>query len=126
MVTAHAGESAAYTWRLAHFTLGQHMLLPPDAPQQHHLQQQLPPVSAVSISSCGNFGLVGTEGGRVDRYNLQSGIHRGTYSRSTTQHQQQSTTQAAGEGVWFKVACEAHVQEDVCWQPWAEAVCHLA
>lgn len=37
------------------------------------------PVTAVAISTCGNFGLVGTAGGRVDRYNMQSGIHRGDY-----------------------------------------------
>jgi hypothetical protein len=96
VITAHAGEPAAYTWRLAHFTLGQHALLPPDAPQQQHLQAG-PPVSAVGISCCGNFGLVGTEGGRVDRYNLQSGIHRGTYWRQQPQQQQQQAG-AAGEG----------------------------
>lgn len=84
VITAHAGEAAAYTWRLAHFTLGQHALLPPDAPQQQHLHAG-PPVSSVGISCCGNFGLVGTEGGRVDRYNLQSGIHRGTYARQQQQ-----------------------------------------
>ena len=43
---------------------------PPDAP-----------VSSVAISSCGNFGVVGTSAGRVDRYNMQSGLHRGTYCR---------------------------------------------
>lgn len=97
VITAHAGEPAAYTWRLAHFTLGQHALLPPDAPQQQHLQAG-PPVSAVGISCCGNFGLVGTEGGRVDRYNLQSGIHRGTFWRQTPSQQQQQQAGVAGEG----------------------------
>jgi hypothetical protein len=95
VITAHAGHAAAFTWRLAHFTLGQHVLLPPDAPQQQHLDAG-PPVSAVGISCCGNFGLVGTEGGRVDRYNLQSGIHRGTYWRQQQQQQQQHMG-AAGE-----------------------------
>lgn len=93
VITAHAGEAAAYTWRLSHFTLGQHALLPPDAPQQQHLHAG-PPVSAVGISCCGNFGLVGNEGGRVDRYNLQSGIHRGTYCR-----QQQQQPGAPGDSV---------------------------
>ena len=40
------------------------------------------PVSAVAVSSCGNYGLVGTAAGRVDRYNMQSGLHRGFYARS--------------------------------------------
>ena len=39
------------------------------------------PVTAVAVSHCGNFGLVGNAAGRVDRYNMQSGLHRGTYLR---------------------------------------------
>ena len=39
------------------------------------------PVTAVAVSACGNFGLVGNAAGRVDRYNMQSGLHRGTYLR---------------------------------------------
>ncbi len=39
------------------------------------------PVSAVAISCCGNFGFVGSAAGRVDRYNMQSGLHRGSYQR---------------------------------------------
>jgi U3 small nucleolar RNA-associated protein 21 len=90
VITAHAGDPAAYTWRLAHFTLGEHVLLPPpdagssggDAGrQQQQQQQQRAPVTAVAISACGNFALVGSEAGRVDRYNLQSGMHRGAYTR---------------------------------------------
>ena len=38
-------------------------------------------MSAVAVSSCGNYGLVGTAAGRVDRYNMQSGLHRGFYAR---------------------------------------------
>lgn len=30
VVTAHEGDPAAYTWRLAHFTLGDHVLVPPE------------------------------------------------------------------------------------------------
>lgn len=33
----------------------------------------------VCVTQCGNFGVVGYSCGRVDRYNLQSGQHRGTY-----------------------------------------------
>lgn len=34
---------------------------------------------AVDITSCGNFAVIGTSGGRIDVYNMQSGIHRGCY-----------------------------------------------
>ena len=40
------------------------------------------PVTAVALTCCGNYGLVGTAAGRVDRYNMQSGLHRGFYARS--------------------------------------------
>lgn len=39
------------------------------------------PVTAVAVSPCGNFGLVGTAAGRLDRYNMQSGLHRGCFAR---------------------------------------------
>ena len=35
----------------------------------------------VAISACGNFAVVGTAGGDVHRYNLQSGAHRGAFRR---------------------------------------------
>ncbi|KAF8055387.1 WDR36 [Scenedesmus sp. PABB004] len=78
VVTCHAGDPAAYTWRLAHFTLGEHALLPP--PEDDGGPPPAP-ASAVAVSCCGNFALVGSEAGRVDRYNLQSGQHRGGYAR---------------------------------------------
>ena len=37
------------------------------------------PATAVCVSHCGNFAFVGTATGRIDRYNMQSGIHRGQY-----------------------------------------------
>ena len=32
------------------------------------------------MSACGNYALLGTEGGRVERFNVQSGAHRGSYA----------------------------------------------
>ena len=29
VITAHEGHTAAYTWRLSHLTLGEHVLKPP-------------------------------------------------------------------------------------------------
>eukprot|EP00798_Chlamydomonas_sp_ICE-L_P015273 gene15273-21355_t len=80
VITAHEGDPCAYTWRLQHFALGEHVLSPPS-----ELLGSKPaaPVTCVALSSCGNFGLVGSGSGRVDRYNMQSGIHRGAYSRVT-------------------------------------------
>ncbi|NXE27907.1 WDR36 protein, partial [Ardeotis kori] len=36
---------------------------------------------AVDITSCGNFAVIGLSTGRVDVYNMQSGIHRGHYGK---------------------------------------------
>lgn len=38
-------------------------------------------MTSVAVSRCGNFGLVGTAAGRLDRYNMQSGLHRLAYRR---------------------------------------------
>lgn len=39
---------------------------------------------AVDITSCGNFAVVGSSSGRVDVYNMQSGLHRGCYGDGGT------------------------------------------
>ena len=65
------------------------MLRPPPDPNTssssvsslHQQQQEGPAVTSVALSPCGNFGMVGTAAGRVDRFNMQSGLHRGTYWR---------------------------------------------
>ncbi|GBF88408.1 hypothetical protein Rsub_01120 [Raphidocelis subcapitata] len=78
VLTAHEGDGTAYTWRLANFALGEARLAPP--PDQL-AGAPLAPATAVAVSPCGNFGVVGSAAGRVDRYNMQSGGHRGAYTR---------------------------------------------
>ena len=44
-------------------------------------------LQACTISACGNFAVIGTAGGWIERFNLQSGISRGSYldvSKRTT------------------------------------------
>lgn len=36
-------------------------------------------LKAVDITSCGNFAIIGLSSGTVDVYNMQSGIHRGSF-----------------------------------------------
>jgi len=78
VITAHEGDATAYTWRLAHFTLGEARLRPPPAALGG---APAAPATAVAVSPCGNFGVVGSASGRIDRYNMQSGIHRGAFCR---------------------------------------------
>ncbi|XVE80675.1 hypothetical protein DITRI_Ditri14bG0157500 [Diplodiscus trichospermus] len=71
VVTCHMDTEQAYVWRLQNFVLGEHILRPcPENPTA---------VKACTISACGNFAVLGTAGGWIERFNLQSGISRGSY-----------------------------------------------
>ncbi|XP_020958679.1 WD repeat-containing protein 36 isoform X2 [Arachis ipaensis] len=71
VVTCHMDTAQAYVWRLQNFVLGEHILNPcPENPT---------PVKACAISACGNFAILGTAGGWIERFNLQSGLPRGAY-----------------------------------------------
>ncbi|XP_057730966.1 uncharacterized protein LOC130946304 [Arachis stenosperma] len=71
VVTCHMDTAQAYVWRLQNFVLGEHILNPcPENPT---------PVKACAISACGNFVILGTAGGWIERFNLQSGLPRGAY-----------------------------------------------
>ncbi|KAL2478321.1 transducin family protein/WD-40 repeat family protein [Forsythia ovata] len=71
VVTCHMDTSQAYVWRLQNFVIGEHILTP-------HAENPTP-VKSCAISVCGNFALLGTAGGWIERFNLQSGISRGSY-----------------------------------------------
>ena len=32
--------------------------------------------TAISVSMCGNFGFAGFENGQIEKFNMQSGLHR--------------------------------------------------
>ncbi|KAL1547459.1 U3 small nucleolar RNA-associated protein 21 isoform X1 [Salvia divinorum] len=71
VVTCHMDTAQAFVWRLQNFVIGEHILSP--------CPQNPTPVKACAISACGNFAVVGTAAGWVERFNLQSGISRGSY-----------------------------------------------
>ncbi|GJQ99218.1 U3 small nucleolar RNA-associated protein 21 [Tanacetum coccineum] len=71
VVTCHMDTRHAYVWRLQNFVLGEHILTPSADVQTT--------VKACTISSCGNFAVIGTAGGWIEKFNLQSGISRGSY-----------------------------------------------
>ncbi|GAB2278180.1 hypothetical protein Dimus_012874 [Dionaea muscipula] len=71
VVTCHMDTAQAYVWRLQNFVLGEHILNP---------SAEIPtPVKACTISACGNFAVLGTASGWIERFNLQSGLSRGSY-----------------------------------------------
>ncbi|XP_061656643.1 WD repeat-containing protein 36 [Syngnathoides biaculeatus] len=78
IVACHRGRLATTTWNYRRCTMGAHHLRPPRGDDAV--------ATAVDITSCGNFALVGSSCGRVDVYNLQSGLHRGCYGDEEKAH----------------------------------------
>ena len=66
IITSHSGESTAKTWSFSKKKLGKHSLSTKDGQT----------LKAVWLSSCGNFAFLGSQGGRIDKYNMQSGLYR--------------------------------------------------
>ena len=70
--------------------------------------EALPRATAVAISACGNFGVVGNDQGGIYRYNMQSGMLRGSYPAPP------GAALRAARGGAAAAAAEAEEEED--WQ----------
>lgn len=79
IVACHRGRLATTTWNYQRCTMGAHHLQPP-------AYRRDMVATAVDITSCGNFAVIGSSCGRVDIYNLQSGLHRGCYGDDEKAH----------------------------------------
>ncbi|KAF2687199.1 Utp21-domain-containing protein [Lentithecium fluviatile CBS 122367] len=66
IVTGHAGDKSARTWFWGRKRAGRWAFDTGDGTD----------VKSVTMSPCGTFALVGSVGGAIDMYNLQSGQHR--------------------------------------------------
>ncbi|TMW68031.1 hypothetical protein Poli38472_007703 [Pythium oligandrum] len=90
VVTCHENESAAYVWRFEHRAIGKKILRQFDPSfrvtpgSEEDLRRQKTQATCVAISTCGNFALVGSIGGAIYRYNMQSGEKRGSYPTAAT------------------------------------------
>jgi U3 small nucleolar RNA-associated protein 21 len=95
MVSIHRNHSSAYTWKyrsraVTEFVLRQpawktNDLMYPDDPARH--------ASALAVSACGHFCVVGNKGGSIHRYNLQSGLPRGSYPAAAASQGMKSAVQ---------------------------------
>ena len=84
LVTIHDNSCAAYVWRSSKKSITNIVLK-----QAHWRTNAMNTVidrrnlcSAVCISACGNYAIVGHKGGRIYSYNLQSGLARGSFPYS--------------------------------------------
>ena len=66
VITASRGEGGARTWSWKRKAVGSHLFYAGDKSA----------VMAACVSNCGNFGIVGSEKGNVEVFNMQSGIKR--------------------------------------------------
>jgi len=74
IVTAHAGLPDAYVWSPHQQALVTRMLI---IPRQATTGHRLPQLTAVAVSPCGNYAVIGCENGELHRFNLQSCYYRG-------------------------------------------------
>ncbi|KAG5175907.1 hypothetical protein JKP88DRAFT_351333 [Tribonema minus] len=49
-------------------------------------------IPSLTTAACGNFALVGTRGGPIFKYNMQSGLERGSFPQSATQAPRAATS----------------------------------
>ncbi|KAK6065839.1 WD domain-containing protein [Seiridium cupressi] len=74
VVTAHKNDPYARTWFWGRKRAGRWAFPTTDKTD----------VSTVAISPCGTFAVLGSVGGGIDMYNLQSGLHRQKYPSTLT------------------------------------------
>jgi len=73
----HRGVNIATTWSYGNCKMGELQLLHERFKKEPELKDAK--ATCLCLSSCGNFVVIGYSSGHVDRFNIQSGIHRGTY-----------------------------------------------
>ncbi|NXV36831.1 WDR36 protein, partial [Rissa tridactyla] len=78
IVACHQGYITCTTWNYQKTSMGAHKLRPEEFGKHKPIDIY---ATAVDITSCGNFAVVGLSTGQVDVYNMQSGIHRGCYGK---------------------------------------------
>ena len=104
IVTCHENDVSAYTWSFKKKTMSDFALTPPEDGNtgnfvdyhavkkrkrgtfvQKNLGSILPKskTSAVTLSACGNFALLGSCNGEIYKFSMQSGMPRGRYPKNT-------------------------------------------
>ncbi len=85
IITAHADDRFARTWSWGRKKAGRWSFETGD----HK------PVTSVAITACGTFAIIGSAGGNLDMFNLQSGVHRQRYPPRLTPAQLKQFKQQA-------------------------------
>lgn len=78
IVALHSGLTMATTWSFDKRKMGELKLLPEKFKEKNRKDFRAF-ASTLNMTHCGNFVVVGYSSGDVERFNIQSGIHRATY-----------------------------------------------
>ncbi|NXC06464.1 WDR36 protein, partial [Orthonyx spaldingii] len=78
IIACHQAYITCTTWNYQKTSMGAHKLRPEEFSKHKPIDIY---ATAVDITSCGNFAVIGMSTGQVDVYNMQSGIHRGRYGK---------------------------------------------
>ncbi|XP_063975994.1 WD repeat-containing protein 36 [Diachasmimorpha longicaudata] len=82
IAAAHLGLGVVTTWSYDKLKMGEHKILPTRFKKNYQAN-----ATSLFLTHCGNFLLVGYNTGHVERFNIQSGIHRMTYGGEKGAHE---------------------------------------
>lgn len=82
----HAGIIQTTTWSFHKSRLGDHRLVPKKFYNKNRIDFQAETTSITS-THCGNYVIIGYSSGDVERFNIQSGLHRVSYGDSQPAHE---------------------------------------
>uniref|UniRef100_S4RRJ1 WD repeat domain 36 n=1 Tax=Petromyzon marinus TaxID=7757 RepID=S4RRJ1_PETMA len=80
IVSCHRGFVSVSTWSFLRGSMGSHRLEPEGMKRD---RTDPTTATAVTVSPCGNFAIIGLSSGHVNVYNLQSGLPRGSFGSPT-------------------------------------------
>jgi len=104
LVTIHKDHSFAYVWSSRRGAQTGPILRQDD--WNVSVMKKPPPVTthatSVALSSCGNFALVGTKGGIIYKYNIQSGNERGSFPSNQKEKKDDGRSEAGDIRRTFK------------------------
>lgn len=78
IVALHSGMVMATTWSFDKRKMGD-LKLVPDKYKEKNRKDFRTVASSLNMTHCGNFVVIGYSSGEVERFNVQSGLHRATY-----------------------------------------------
>jgi U3 small nucleolar RNA-associated protein 21 len=82
VVTAHVGRAEAHLWSYINRRLGKNSIVCTDNKRRGGVDASV--ITCVAMSACGSFAFIGSNKGWLDKYNVQSGQHRGVARRGNT------------------------------------------